>query len=125
MQQSTHSGEQHNSPTGRRTIPRLRWWIGALLFASTLINYVDRQTLSLLAPFLKRDFHWTYTDYAAIGIAFRLAYSIGQTLCGRLMDRVGTKRGLTITVAWYSLVSLLTPLARGFTSFLGFRFFLG
>src|SRR5579859_2249412 len=110
---------------GERKISGLRWWIGGLLFASTLINYVDRQTLSLLAPFLKRDYHWTYTDYAAIGITFRLAYSIGQTLCGRLMDRVGTKRGLTITVAWYSLVSLLTPLARGFYSFLGFRFFLG
>jgi ACS family hexuronate transporter-like MFS transporter len=110
---------------GRRIIPSLRWWIGGILFASTVINYVDRQTLSLLAPFLKRDYHWTNTDYAAIVIAFRAAYSIGQTLCGRLMDRVGTKRGLSITVAWYSLVSLLTPLARGFYSFLGFRFLLG
>ena len=116
---------QPSDSGGRRVIPHLRWWIGGILFASTLINYVDRQTLSLLAPFLKRDYHWTNTDYAAIVIAFRAAYSIGQTLCGRLMDRVGTKRGLTITVAWYSLVSLLTPLARGFYSFLGFRFFLG
>jgi ACS family hexuronate transporter-like MFS transporter len=111
--------------TGRRTISSLRWWIGGILFASTVINYVDRQTLSLLAPFLKRDYHWTNTDYAAIVIAFRAAYSIGQTLCGRLMDRLGTKRGLSITVAWYSLVSLLTPLARGFYSFIGFRFLLG
>jgi len=125
MQHAAQSDEQPNPSGGRRTISHLRWWIGALLFASTAINYVDRQTLSLLAPFLKRDYHWTYTDYAAIGIAFRAAYSIGQTLCGRLMDRAGTKRGLTITVAWYSLVSLLTPLARGFYSFLGFRFFLG
>ncbi|HET7107422.1 MAG TPA: MFS transporter [Candidatus Acidoferrum sp.] len=125
MQHGPQSGQQPNPSAGRRTIPRLRWWIAALLFASTLINYVDRQTLSLLAPFLKRDYHWTNTDYAAIGIAFRAAYSIGQTLCGRLMDRVGTKRGLTFTVAWYSLVSLLTPFARGFYSFLGFRFFLG
>lgn len=96
-----------------------------MLFASTVINYIDRQTLSLLAPFLKHDYHWTNTDYAAIVIAFRVAYSIGMTGCGGLMDRVGTKRGLTITVAWYSLVSLLTPLARGFHSFLGFRFLLG
>ena len=110
---------------GRRTISSLRWWIGGILFASTVINYIDRQTLSLLAPFLKRDYHWTNTDYAAIVIAFRAAYSIGQTLCGRLMDRLGTKRGLSITVAWYSLVSLLTPLARGFYSFIGFRFLLG
>ena len=54
-----------------------------------------------------------------------LLYSVGQTLFGWFMDRVGTKRGLTITVAWYSLVSLLTPLARGFYSFVGFRFCLG
>jgi ACS family hexuronate transporter-like MFS transporter len=125
MEHPAHSGQPLHDSGGRRTIRHLRWWIGGLLFASTVINYVDRQTLSLLAPFLKRDYHWTNTDYAAIVIAFRAAYAIGQTLCGRLMDRVGTKRGLTITVAWYSLVSLLTPLARGFYSFLGFRFFLG
>jgi ACS family hexuronate transporter-like MFS transporter len=108
-----------------RPIPSLRWWIGGILFASTAINYVDRQTLSLLAPYLKHDFHWTNTDYATIVVAFRVAYSIGQTLCGRLMDRLGTKRGLTITVLWYSVVSILTPLARGFYSFLGIRFLLG
>jgi MFS transporter, ACS family, hexuronate transporter len=125
MENAAHSGPAENSGGLRRTIPHLRWWIGGILFVSTVINYVDRQTLSLLAPYLKQDYHWTNTDYAVIVIAFRAAYSVGQTLFGRLMDRVGTKRGLTITVAWYSLVSLLTPLARGFYSFVGFRFFLG
>jgi MFS transporter, ACS family, hexuronate transporter len=110
---------------GRRAIPSLRWWIGGILFASTVINYIDRQTLSLLAPYLKQDFHWTNTDYANLVVAFRVAYCIGQTVCGRLMDRVGTKRGLTITVLWYSIVSMLTPLARGLYSFMGFRFLLG
>lgn len=110
---------------GHRAIRSLRWWIGGILFASTVINYIDRQTLSLLAPYLKQDFHWTNTDYANIVVGFRVAYSIGQTVSGRLMDRVGTKRGLTITVLWYSIVSILTPLARGFYSFLGFRFLLG
>lgn len=109
----------------RPAIPALRWWIAGLLFASTIINYIDRQTLSLLAPFLKQSYHWTNVDYANLVIAFRVAYSIGQTACGRLMDRVGTRRGLTITVLWYSIVSMLTPLARGFYSFLGFRFLLG
>jgi len=109
----------------RRAIPSLRWWIGAILFTSTVINYIDRQTLSLLAPYFKQDYHWTNTDYANIVVAFRVAYSIGQTVCGRLMDRLGTKRGLTLTVLWYSVVSILTPLARGFYSFLGFRFLLG
>jgi len=108
-----------------RPIPHLRWWIGGLLFASTVINYIDRQTLALLAPYLKQDYHWTNTDYANIVITFRVAYSIGQTLSGRLLDRVGTRRGLTFSVLWYSLVSILTSLARGFYSFATFRFLLG
>jgi ACS family hexuronate transporter-like MFS transporter len=104
---------------------RLRWWIGGILFASTVINYIDRQSLSLLAPYLKVQYHWTNSDYANIVIAFRVAYSLGQTLFGRLLDRIGTRRGLTITVIWYSIVSMLTSLAQGFGSFVGFRFLLG
>jgi MFS transporter, ACS family, hexuronate transporter len=96
-----------------------------VLFASTVINYIDRQTLSLLAPYLKQDYHWTNSDYANIIIAFRLAYSIGQTLCGRWMDRFGTRRGLTISVTWYSVVAMLTSLAGGIYSFMVFRFLLG
>jgi ACS family hexuronate transporter-like MFS transporter len=108
-----------------KSIPNLRWWIGGLLFASTVINYIDRQTLSLLAPYLKLQYHWTNSDYANVAIAFRVAYSIGQSVFGRLMDRTGTRRGLTITVIGYSVVSMLTSLARGFFSFATFRFLLG
>jgi MFS transporter, ACS family, hexuronate transporter len=108
-----------------RSIPALRWWIGGLLFASTVINYIDRQTLSILAPYLKQDYHWTNADYANIAIAFRTAYSLGQAACGRLMDRVGTRRGLTISITWYSIVSVLTSLANGLSSFAVFRFLLG
>ena len=110
---------------GPRPIPSLRWWIGGILFASTVINYVDRQTLSLLAPYLKVQYHWTNSDYANLVIAFRVAYSLGQTLFGRLLDRIGTRRGLTITVIWYSAVSMLTSLAQGLGSFAVFRFLLG
>jgi ACS family hexuronate transporter-like MFS transporter len=103
----------------------LRWWIGGVLLASTIINYIDRQTLSLLAPYLKLEYHWTNSDYANIVIGFRVAYSLGQTVFGRFMDRIGTRRGLSLTVAFYSLVSVLTSLARGFYSFAAFRFLLG
>jgi ACS family hexuronate transporter-like MFS transporter len=119
------------APAGRKTslgtgaIPNLRWWIGGILFASTVINYMDRQTLSLLAPYLKLEYHWTNSDYANIVITFRVAYSVGQTLFGRLMDRIGTRRGLTLAVAWYSIVSVLTSLASGYRSFAAFRFLLG
>ncbi len=111
--------------TSRKPISSLRWWIGCLLFASTVINYIDRQTLSLLSPYLKLEYHWTNSDYANIAIAFRVAYSIGQTVFGRTIDRVGTRRGLTLTVIWYSVVSMLTSLATGFYSFATFRFLLG
>src|SRR5712664_3539628 len=99
------------TPSRARPIRNLRWWIGGLLFASTVINYIDRQTLSLLAPYLKHDFHWGNTDYANLLIGFRVSYSIGQTVCGRLIDRIGTKRGLTLSVLWYSIVSIATSLA--------------
>ena len=49
-----------------------RWWIAGLLFASTTINYIDRQTLSVLAPYLKRDFAWSNSNFAVIVIAFRI-----------------------------------------------------
>src|ERR1700692_1671100 len=74
-----------------RPIHGLRWWIGSLLMASTIINYVDRQTLSVLAPYLKHDYGWNNGDFAKIVISFRLAYAIGQSVCGRLMDHVGTR----------------------------------
>src|SRR5215471_5597534 len=108
-----------------KPIRHLRWRIGVLLFASTVINYLDRQTLSNLAPFLKQDYGWTNTDYANLVIVFRIAYSLGQTLCGRLMDAIGTRRGLTISVVWYSIISIFTPFATGWRSFAFFRFLLG
>jgi len=112
-------------PSELRKIANLRWWIAAVLFASTVINYLDRQTLAVLSPYLKLQYSWSNTDYALIGIAFRVAYTVGQTLFGRLMDRIGTRRGLSLTVASYSLVSILTPLANGLFGFGVFRFLLG
>jgi ACS family hexuronate transporter-like MFS transporter len=96
-----------------------------LLFASTVINYIDRQTLSSLSPFLIPHYHWTNTDYANLLITFRIAYAFGQAPAGRIIDRVGTRRGLSISVLFYSLISMATSLASGFRSFAGFRFFLG
>jgi ACS family hexuronate transporter-like MFS transporter len=112
-------------PPKARPIRHLRWWIAGLLFASTVINYIDRQTLALLAPYLKQDYHWTNTDYANLLISFRIAYSVGQTVFGRVIDRLGTRKGLSLTVLWYSIVSMATSLATGFRSFAVFRFLLG
>jgi ACS family hexuronate transporter-like MFS transporter len=104
---------------------RLRWYIGGLLFLSTVINYIDRQTLSVLGPYLKVEYTWTNTDFAWLVIAFRVAYSVGQTIAGRWLDRLGTRKGLSIAVLWYSVAAMATSLAVGFKSFAGFRFLLG
>ncbi len=109
--------------TPQRT--NIRWWIGGLLFASTVINYLDRQTLSVLGPHLKTEYEWTNADFALVVIAFRVAYSIGQTAWGRIVDRTGTRRGLTISVVWYSIAAMLTSFAVGLRSFMLFRFLLG
>jgi ACS family hexuronate transporter-like MFS transporter len=109
----------------RNPIKNLRWYIGGLLFLSTVINYIDRQTLSVLAPFIKKEYEWSNTDFALLIIAFRIAYAFGQTASGRLLDRIGTRKGLSLAVAFYSLAAMLTSLATGLRSFAFFRFLLG
>ena len=111
--------------TAGRPLRHLRWYIGGLLFLSTVINYVDRQTLSVLAPYLKTEFRWTNTDFAWVLIGFRVAYAVGQTAAGRVIDVLGTRRGLSLSVAWYSCAAMATSLAGGLASFVGFRFALG
>ncbi len=103
----------------------VRWIVGGLLFLSTVINYIDRQTLNVLGPHLKTEFGWTNTDFALLIIAFRIAYAGGQGVAGRFLDRVGTRTGLTLTVAFYSLTAMLTSFAGGLRSFAACRFCLG
>jgi MFS transporter, ACS family, hexuronate transporter len=106
-------------------VPNLRWWIGALLFASTVVNYIDRQALNVLAPYLKAEYHWSNSDFAWIVIAFRSSYAVVQLIGGRLVDVLGTRRGMGLAVAWYSVMAMLTSTASGFWSFCTFRFLLG
>jgi len=119
--------ETTDGSTVQRTPPRgrFRWYIGGLLFLSTVINYIDRQTLSVLAPYIKTEYRWTNADFALLIISFRVAYAFGQTASGRFLDRVGTRRGLSLTVAFYSVAAVLTSLATGFRSFAACRFLLG
>ncbi len=108
-----------------RRVRGLRWYIGGLLFLSTVINYIDRQTLAVLGPELKRVYSWSNSDFAQVLIAFRVAYTIGQTLAGRIIDRLGTRRGLTLGVIWYSVAAMATSMATGLGSFMSARFMLG
>jgi ACS family hexuronate transporter-like MFS transporter len=108
-----------------RPIKHLRWYIGGALFLSTVINYIDRQTLSVLAPYIKTEYQWTNTDFAMLIIAFRVAYAFGQTASGRFLDWIGTRKGLSMSVAFYSVAAMMTSLAVGLRSFAFFRFLLG
>jgi ACS family hexuronate transporter-like MFS transporter len=112
-----------NSAPGK--IRNLRWYIGVVLFLSTVINYIDRQTLNVLAPHIKSEFGWDNTTFAFLIVSFRAAYSIGQTLAGRFLDVIGVRKGLTLTVAFYSVSAMLASLATGLRSFCFFRFLLG
>jgi MFS transporter, ACS family, hexuronate transporter len=102
-----------------------RWSIATLLFIATLINYIDRQTLSVLAPVLRDEFQLTNTDYSRIVFAFLLAYMIMQTGSGRLMDWMGTKKGFSLTICWWSAAAMLHAATTSALNLGAFRFLLG
>jgi MFS transporter, ACS family, aldohexuronate transporter len=108
-----------------RKIKHLRWWIAGLLFLSTVINYLSRQTLSVLQPVIQKEFDLTNTDYAHIVFAFMLAYMFMQAGSGRIMDRLGTRIGMTLTIVWWSVASMLHATAGSAAQFAVWRFMLG
>lgn len=106
-------------------IANLRWYIAALLFASTVINYIDRQTLSVAGPVIKHDLHLSQIQYGRVLQMFLLAYTVLYVVSGFLVDRWGTRKSLSIFVSWWSLANILHVFARGFASLAAFRFLLG
>jgi ACS family hexuronate transporter-like MFS transporter len=103
----------------------LRWWIVGLIFFATLINYIDRLTISVLAPVITTDLHLTNTEFGGIVFWFLLAYTISQGLSGKLYDRVGTKKGFVYSILLWSVAAMSHALARGLASLSVFRFVLG
>ncbi|CAN5384318.1 MFS transporter [soil metagenome] len=104
---------------------KVRWLIVGLLFVATTLNYVDRQTLSVLSPTLRTELNLSEKDYAHVVSAFLLSYLVMYTVSGRLIDRFGVRFGAAACVVWWSLASMLTSFARGPISLAGFRFLLG
>lgn len=104
---------------------RLRWVMIALAFLATLINYLDRQTLSVAAPVLIQQFHMSAVTYSRIVFGFLLAYTIMNAISGPVIDRIGTKAGYLLCMAWWSASSCLHGLASGAFSLGVFRFLLG
>lgn len=96
-----------------------RWIVCSLLFFATTINYLDRQVVGYLKPTLELEFGWTETDYSHIVMAFTAAYAGGLLLFGRLIDRIGSKIGYTVSITLWSIAAMAHALVR--TTF-GFGF---
>jgi ACS family hexuronate transporter-like MFS transporter len=99
--------------------------IVTLLFFSTFINFLDRQTLSIIAPLLRDQFSISSIGYSRIVFAFLFGYTISQTFEGKLIDRIGARNGMLICVAAWSIVAMMHGLAMGFVSFCVARVLLG
>jgi ACS family hexuronate transporter-like MFS transporter len=109
----------------RPRIRHLRWWLAGLLLAATVINYLDRQTLSVLAPLLRDLFRMSNTDYSRVVFAFMLAYTVMQSGSGRILDGLGTRRGFSLTILWWSAAAMLHAAANSALHFGLCRFLLG
>ena len=105
--------------------PRLRWLMIGLAFFATVINYLDRQTLSVVAPVLLDQFHMDSVDYSRVVSAFLLAYTLMNGVAGPLIDRLGTRTGYALCMLWWSASSILHVFARGTLSLGVCRFLLG
>ena len=106
-------------------MPQARWTIAALLFLASVINYIDRQVLSVVAPILTKEFSLTPEQYSYIGLAFQIPYTLMYVGSGLLVDRWGTKRALTVFMLWWSAASMFHAGARSAVSLGFYRFLLG
>jgi len=106
-------------------ISGLRWVIVGMIFLATLINYIDRLTVSTLAPKITEDLRLTNTQFGEIATWFLLAYTISQMLSGKLYDRVGIKRGFTVSIIVWSLAAIGHAWSVGLRNLSAFRFVLG
>ena len=109
----------------RRRISHYRWVICALIFAATVINYIDRQMIGVLKPTLQQEFGWTEVTYGDIVFWFQAAYAVGFVAFGRLMDRLGTRVGYTLAMTVWTLAHMAHGAARSATGFMTARFALG
>jgi ACS family hexuronate transporter-like MFS transporter len=122
------TGRGRGSPVDAMSSPaasKNRWVMLAFAFVATVINYLDRQTLSVLAPVLLERFKISATTYSHIIFAFMLAYTVMNGVSGPLLDRLGTKVGYALTIAWWSAAEILSAFSAGALSLGIFRFLLG
>lgn len=114
-----------SSTTVASQVGKYRWTICALVFFATTVNYLDRAVISLLKPYLEKEFHWNAGDYANIEIAFKLAYSLGMLGVGRIIDKLGTKMGYALSTFLWSLAAIGHAFVSSTFGFSVARAFLG
>ncbi|HSU60432.1 MAG TPA: MFS transporter [Bryobacteraceae bacterium] len=119
------SNEERQERPSLSARDRRRWWIVWTLFCSTAINYINRQTLSVLAPLISKQFHLNHSQLSDIFGAFQISYALTWLVGGVFLDIVGTRLGLSIGVFWWSIVSIVTSFANSALSFGILRFLLG
>lgn len=109
----------------RLSLARLRWLILGLLFLSTVINYIDRQALSVLVPTLREQLKLSSQDYGTITTVFLLAYTFAQIPIGMWIDKVGTRLGFSVSIVGWSIAAILHALVTGPLSLIAARGLLG
>lgn len=102
-----------------------RWRVVGLLFFATTINYIDRQVIGILKPFIAEDLGWSEADYGYIVTVFQIAYAIGLLTTGRLLDKYGTRIGYLWAIVLWSIAGMAHAAARGVVGFAAARFALG
>jgi MFS transporter, ACS family, hexuronate transporter len=104
---------------------QVRWYVLGLLFLITVINFIDRQGLSVVAPVLRDSLHLSATDYGVMVAFFQFGMMLAEFPMGTLMDRRGVRFGLSFAVIWWSLANAAHALARSLGQFCALRFWLG
>jgi MFS transporter, ACS family, hexuronate transporter len=113
------------SQNRKRRIPHLRWWIIGMCFLGTVINYIDRQCLSVATSAICSEFGFSNSDYSTLVMSFMAAYMLMQIVAGRIVDRIGVRLGMALFATWWSVAGMLHALCGGLWSFRTFRFLLG
>jgi MFS transporter, ACS family, hexuronate transporter len=111
--------------TGPRPIKHLRWYIAILLCLSTELNYLDRQTLSVLASTIQKELGFSPRDYSYVTASFLGTYMVMYAVGGRIVDWLGTRRGLMLFAASWSIANMLHALTRTLPQLMFFRGLLG
>ncbi|MEO9966737.1 MAG: MFS transporter [Reichenbachiella sp.] len=106
-------------------IKGLRWWIVGLVCLATVINYIDRSALAIMWPDISKDLGMTKSDYAIILNVFLVAYAVGQSLSGKMFDKIGTRLGFVVSITVWGLATAIHAFARGVLTFSFFRVLLG